>query len=328
MSDLFVRQSEFWDYFLAHPENHKLFSYNLNSDEQLKTFKEFVSVINIELASFCNRKCNYCPVGSLERKDIDFIDKNKLDAILNCLASINYSRVITLNLFNEPLHNKKDFLTSIRYIKSKLPEAYLRINSNGDYADDNTLKDLSKHGISEVLFTCHTSPGVTYSDDEKMQEVLNLIKKLGLEVDSCTRKSFSSGKNITYEFFAMNIKVLVVANNWDVYGVDRGGTLDHLSRKERLEPCLVPLREVTIDYRGKILWCWNIFRDDNFSFGEINSENSLIDAYFSKAYVDLRRHLATYSPKKSICASCSVSSHVTLNSKFTLSSSPFGYEIA
>jgi len=56
------------------------------------------------------------------------------------------------------------------------------------------------------------------------------------------------------------------------------------------------------------LWCLNIFRNNKFSLGEI-SINSIVDIYFDKSAVDLRRELLLDTPKSSICKTCSVQSY-------------------
>tara|TARA_Y100001968_G_scaffold329989_1_gene380637 strand:+ start:177 stop:1175 length:999 start_codon:yes stop_codon:yes gene_type:complete len=310
---VYVSNTEFWDFYLNDLDSIELLKFNVKKKDKIRIFKKFVTVINLELSSFCNRKCVYCPVSNLEKKTKEYISNDIFNLLMAQLKHIKFSGIITMNLFNEPLSNPDYFVDRLHKIKIACPSSYVRINTNGDYLNEVILNRIRKAGINEILLTLHTVKGEEYSDDLQKKKLLKKIDSLGL-TKFADLKRVEKNKNITFECILDKLRILLVSNNWSLYGVDRGGTIDRLSIQMRDAPCLVPFREVTIDYRGFVLWCYNIFRDETYSFSNISDEE-IVDIYFKKSYVNLRRKLITYSKKESICRTCNVDSHSKLTTR-------------
>ncbi len=56
----------YWEHFLLLPDNViKSLFYPIDTaiDEQKVLFKKFVCIVNLETSTYCNRKCEYCPVS-------------------------------------------------------------------------------------------------------------------------------------------------------------------------------------------------------------------------------------------------------------------------
>jgi len=118
-------------------------------------FKDYVTVINIEVSSFCNRKCSYCPVSFLEKRrgKIIFMEDDVYHKLIANLKEIDFSEKLVFNLYNEPLAAKKEFYKKLRYAKKELPNARLFFNSNGDYLDVDTLDTLAEIGVVYINVT-------------------------------------------------------------------------------------------------------------------------------------------------------------------------------
>lgn len=302
----YVAQSEFWDFFLAQEDAPYLLKSNVDAELRRSLFKKYVAVVNIETASYCNRKCAYCPVTSLKNKTKEYIDDALFFKIVSELEGIEFSGIVTLNLFNEPLSDFENYLERLAFLRTRLPSVYIRSNSNGDYLNQKKLQRLIDAGLNELLVTYHLKKGDAYSDDEQLGRINKHIDKLNLN-GTVKQVGFDRGRNITFEGQIDNFRILLVSNNWSQYGVDRAGTVPALSVPGRSSPCLVPFREITIDYEGRMLWCWNIFRESDHSFSDL-AETSILATYFGERAVKLRRHLFDYSEKMDVCNACTVSS--------------------
>ena len=295
----FVRQKEFWKYYLAEAEAWKLLSYNIDPKERVNLFKKFVFVINIETSSYCNRKCDYCPVHLLKGKQYDYLADFLYESIVEQLADMRYEGNISLNLFNEPLLDP-DIIEKIKFLKLNVPRSFVHLNSNGDFLNKDLLIQLEEAGVEEMIVTAHLLNGEKYDDSDRKEAIKKIFDRIGIKM-SITH--YIPGRNITCMTNFGNMNLYIVANNWREYGCDRGGTLDQLKRESQTKPCMVPFREMVIAHDGKVRGCFNIFTSEN-NYGDV-SKASLVDIYFSNRMVELRRELLVFGNKKRPHDSCS-----------------------
>jgi radical SAM protein with 4Fe4S-binding SPASM domain len=302
----YVSQSNFWDYYLTQEDANNLLQYHVPKEKRKYLFNKYVTVINLETSSYCNRKCDYCPVAFLDSKPRVFIDEEHFQLLIDELRGLNFRGIVTMNLFNEPLAEHENFTKRLISLKKACPNSYVRINTNGDYLTKEILESIKEAGLNEILLTIHTANGQKYDDQSQLRKMDKRIEKLGLSSFKIL-KNFEANKNITYEISWKNVRILIVSNNWSTFGLDRGGSVEKLSIESRSTACLVPFREVSIDFNGDVLWCWNIFRDKSHSLGKIG-EDSLTDIYFNKPAVELRRKLILDDTKEGVCSTCNVAS--------------------
>jgi MoaA/NifB/PqqE/SkfB family radical SAM enzyme len=307
----YISQLEYWNYYLNESDAVDLLKYNIPNKKRIKLFNKYVMVVNIETSSYCNRVCDYCPVTNLESKTKEFMSNEKFDVLIKNLEELNYSNIITLNLFNEPLASFDNFISRLEMLKNACPNSYIRMNSNGDYLTKDKLIQLKNAGMSEILVTMHTQKNEVYDDKKQQVRLDDFINKLELN-DLKELTNFEENKNISYEIKWEGVRILAVSNNWGSYGNDRGGELEKLSVESRDTPCLVPFREIVVDYNGLAVICWNVFRNISNKIGQIG-ENGLIDIYFDKAAVDLRREMLVDGPKKGIHRTCNVPSYTNFS---------------
>lgn len=285
-----------------------LFRSNINDDEKKKIFKKFICIINFETNAYCNRICHYCPLSIFDRKNQisrnTSIDDDLFFKILYELESIKYSSTICLNLYNEPLSDAK-ILMRIKNIKAKLPESFLRFNSNGDFLDNAMLKQLESNGLDSINITLHTTKINDYNDKNAKEKIDRFYSKLNITQpeyqimpNQCIQSNLQFG----------NLNIIVNTSNWDLYGNDRGGVLDNLSIKNRTQSCVKIFREFSIDHQGRVFPCCNIFPDDpkntKHIFGNLRNEN-IFDIFSSQIWVKWRESLFTTSLKKPPCSTCS-----------------------
>lgn len=294
----YVKRSNYWKYFLEQEDAKELFI-NVPGDERQRIlFKKFVNVINIELSSFCNRKCSYCPMAYVDRKQ-KYMDKNIWYKILKELEEIQYEGHIALNLFNEPLLDV-NLVERIRQLHRKVPNAYIKFDTNGDYLTRKKLDMVIDSGVMSLLVTRHADFEFT---DVLKQEIYDYIKKLKLG-EFIVSESYVPGKNVTYNVNYKNTELLFCANNWKVIGNDRGGTVEHLKSKGiRTLPCNNPLREMNISYDGKFKPCCNIYFGENTNIGSV-IDDGIVETYFNKKSIEYRRALVVFGEKSGYCKTC------------------------
>ncbi len=293
----YVSRSEFWPYFLQSKDAKYLLMKNCPTELQDKIFNEFVQVVNIETSAFCNRRCSYCPI-SVKPRQQKLMDDSVFKKIITELVDMDYRGTLKLSLFNEPLADR-DILKRVSTIKEYLPVSYLSLNSNGDYITTEYLDELSNAGLNEIIVTMHMLPGQLYSDEIAEKRLRDFVDKLGLVY---LEKSRKLNHNITLDLNYKNIRLLIVSNNWNVDGTDRGGVIEELSIESRVQPCCTSFREVVIDVEGSFRYCFNLFVDSE-SIGNVK-DSSLKELFFSDLMVDKRKNNLVFGEKVGACRTC------------------------
>lgn len=267
-----------------------------------EVFAKFVGIINLETNSYCNRKCHYCPMSIVDRGANTQMQSAIFEKILDELGEIGYDSSISLNLYNEPLSDK-NIISKIKRIKDKLPKAFLRFNSNGDFLTPKLLDELESSGLNYLNITLHTTKANSYDDKQCIKRLDSFYRRLNLAKPNYT---ITPNVSITSSHKIGNLTLVLNTSNYDIYGTDRGGALKHLGLQSRNNPCVKIMREFTIDYQGRVFPCCNIFPDlaqsQKFIFGNV-SEKSIFEIFSSKQWAKWRKELfikATKSP----CTSC------------------------
>ena len=110
-----------------HPINcNDHFRYISDSRQAAALFKASVRLIEIEIHSYCNRTCDFCPNSFLDRRSHKTVlDPALYSKIMDDLASIDYRGVITYSRYNEPTSDRPLFIERLREARAKLPNAQL-----------------------------------------------------------------------------------------------------------------------------------------------------------------------------------------------------------
>ncbi len=127
----YIPDWKFWDDFLQNSIAKDVLLLQENKESFKKeVFSRFVFVVNLELSTYCNRKCSYCPMSFFPREQ-EFMPMDLLNQILSQLKEIHYAGAIMLNFYNEPLLDSH-LADKIRIIREQLPHVWIAFNSNGD----------------------------------------------------------------------------------------------------------------------------------------------------------------------------------------------------
>jgi len=113
------------------------------------------SVVEIEIGVRCNRRCVYCPNGTLGPPLFsDFMDLDLYRRIITQLSEIGFSGRLSFNFYNEPLL-RQDLETLVAIARAGLPLARLVLYTNGDLLTDTRYSNLLEAGIDFFIVTRH-----------------------------------------------------------------------------------------------------------------------------------------------------------------------------
>ncbi len=294
----YFKLSDYWDYFFEN-DYMDLFKNDLSQKRMCELFNIFVLNINIETSSFCNRKCNYCPLSYIDRKQILMSDE-VWEKCISELQEIGYKGRITFALFNEPLLDVT-FPQKIEYVRKNLPDTLIACYSNGDYLTWDKLNEIENSGLDWLLVTRHIN-GEEFSREKCKIQLEEYIHELGLD-DYVISYREMNDNNCSFALKYRNLELYIVVNNWNVTGVNRGGKVESLNTPQiRSLPCAKAIRDFCISYDGKIKPCCNIYFDEEANFGTIENDG-ILNAYFHNLR-DFRLDMVKFGEKTGGCMYC------------------------
>ena len=119
-NNFYVAADDYWEHYKNFFEFQDVLSVSSKDfplDKKIELFKKFVFLVNLELSTYCNRKCDYCPV-SLYPREQEYMSEELFKKIIGELKDISYSGGIVLNFYNEPLLDN-NLLEKTSYEKSR-----------------------------------------------------------------------------------------------------------------------------------------------------------------------------------------------------------------
>lgn len=203
-----------------------------------------IRLLEIELFSFCNRMCNWCPNKSIDRHSTQkYLDKSIFERLIQELVEEKFHGVITFSRYNEPLSDIKTFKERLLYIREYLPNTKLVTNTNGDFVTKENLDGLE---IDELSIMDYDMLG--------MEQCQKRLEQLGAQIIEI-RESY-----ILAQYNKMKI---LYCTNWvnNRLITDRGGILPEYSGSSRDYPCYEPKFFCAINYDGTVSPCCNIRND-------------------------------------------------------------------
>lgn len=185
--------------------------------------KYFFHSVSLEISTYCNRKCHYCPNKDYETPK-EFMSWDIFKSAIAQLKEIKYTGIIQYHFFNEPLFDERltDF---VKYTSSNLPNATQVLISNGDLLNIEKAKELSEAGIDKFVVTVHDI------NPERNLERLKPVKEFLRE------------------------KMRLQTSN-ELYLANRGGAVDIENEKRKTDFKKCPdIRTLIITNNGDIILC-------------------------------------------------------------------------
>lgn len=278
-------------------------------------FKRSVSKIEIEVSSYCNRVCSFCPNSFLDRRGAKkFMTDELYTKILTDLASVDYAGSIRFHRYNEPLADRAYIIRRIRESTRLLPGAEAKIFTNGDYLTVDYLDELREAGVREIILTVYPGEHQEYSDELMREKVYARLSALGLPYNVFRLEPNFIAALVDYH---PALKLLVRAQNFATpvmsqggpLTLDRGGSVQTGATYQRRSPCIVVFNELQVELDGTVVPCCNI-RTDNpdhqrYRIGRIGEDGDVFQVWSNAAYTEWRRRLFFFDEKTAPCASCS-----------------------
>lgn len=266
--------------------------------------KKKLDFIEIEVFSFCNRTCWFCPNSKIDRHSKNvFMEEKTYLGILEKLKQINYKGLITYSRYNEPLADKI-ILKRIEQARKYLPKAFLYTHSNGDYITREYLEELSNAGLDFVRLQCYLAENEQFDIENVIKpKMQKMIEKLNLPYAIISRDDYYG---LTFEH--PKISVIFECIDFSKKGVNRGGTVDKIKGINRTKPCVSPFYRMYIDYNGSVMPCCQVRHDvpehKHMILGNVN-KNNIFEIFSNKNYADIRKHLVCNGEKMFPCNTCS-----------------------
>jgi 2-deoxy-scyllo-inosamine dehydrogenase (SAM-dependent) len=121
------------------------------------TIKSWFKVVEIEVNSRCNRKCDYCPNSLLPPPNVpEYMSDEIFEKILNELSLLNFIGRISYHFYNEPLL-RNDLERLVKWVQIMLPRIHQVLYTNGSLLSDERYFTLKEAGIDHFLVTKHDS---------------------------------------------------------------------------------------------------------------------------------------------------------------------------
>lgn len=259
-----------------------------------------IKLIEIEIYSYCNRKCSFCPNSKdqfrQDHKNAKFLDIDIFKKFIDTLVLNNYNGVISFSRYNEPLAFKEITKKYVDYVKNKLNVKTVS-NTNGDYIDKDSLNIFDELTVMD------------YANKGKDWWIKKLTK-LGAVFQNHINNEF------LYFLTSENKKILVFLEfEKNATIEDRGGILNlekiKLKPKNdwnvRQRPCLEPKKFLGIDYNGEIMPCCNLQSQyhPDFSLGNIHKDSiiTVVSSKIRKKIIDTMSS-SDYSKYFDVCRRC------------------------
>lgn len=279
----------------------------LESDIPLEQAKElfsyYVRIVEVENHSYCNRTCWFCPNSSIDRRSKNILmGQDIFHKILSDLASINYNQSFVFCGYCESLSDESIF-TNVALARKMLPKAYIKIYSNGDYLNSESIHRLEKVGLDQVRLSLYPSS----DDPQEHAELLKaLSKRTGLKViegNSRYRGLQLEGSSLLLPIEVKHFRPGHISTRGGYLAKENGTDASFV----RTAICFEPLKHLAINYNGKCMLCCQLRSDIALHKEGIIGDLSRKDYSLFHYYRDLalaRKMLLKSGPKTGICGNC------------------------
>jgi pyruvate formate-lyase activating enzyme-like uncharacterized protein len=165
----------------------KFFHKKHNVIDNKKWLKNNLKMFEIEVFSYCNRKCWFCPNSYIDRKsDTILMPEESYLSVMEQLREIDYDQEITYSRYNEPLSKKDIILKRIRQAREYLPKVKLRTNTNGDYLNLNYIHELRDAGLNQLFIQQYLGNNQLYNHNRLKKIMIKKIERLGVNYSIIT----------------------------------------------------------------------------------------------------------------------------------------------
>jgi hypothetical protein len=278
--------------------------------QAMRLFRQSIRMVEIEVFSYCNRTCWFCPNSVIDRRTkTEYMPESLYLCILEQLSEVDYRGMISYSRYNEPLSDRI-ILRRIAQARALLPLATLHTNTNGDYLTPAYLEDLAEAGLRSLSVQIYLGNEDRYDHERMRTKLIQTVEKLGLNT---TPVIDDPGTWLEVTGQHGSITVRVYARNFEINGCSRGNTVPIALSTRRTSPCLSPFQDVYIDFNGKVMPCCNLRSDvpshRNAVVADLHEVPDLFALYGGETLAGWRRSVVGFGVKSGHCANCSFVPH-------------------
>lgn len=237
-----------------------------------------LDAVEIETTTICNRKCEYCPNSTIGREPNE-MEESTFYKIIDSLKKINYTGRISPHFYGEPLTDDR-LVKFIRYARTNLPNAIIKLYTNGDFLTADKYMELKKAGVDIFRISQHSK-----EPSSTIIHTLEHIKTNNPEIYTVKYVNFYN------EYY--NKK------NCDNLLNNRGGTVA-VNVTKRSYCHLV--NQITFDYTGNAVLCCNDY-SSSLIFGNI-MDKEVNEIWENKEYVTVRNKIMRGNWIYELCRKC------------------------
>jgi radical SAM protein with 4Fe4S-binding SPASM domain len=276
----------------------------LSEAERKRILGQRLKMVEIEVHSYCNRRCWFCPNASVDRRSaVHYLPVETYQQVLRELAGFGFGGTLSFSRYNEPFADEV-FFERLRQAREALPEATLFTNTNGDYVTPEALERAHVAGLDSLAVQYYAAQG-DWTPQSAAEALHKTAARLGLEVAAVE----TSLRNVNMRIADPRLEIKLVSVNWDAWRVSRGGTVSAAHAEvRRRAPCTYFFDKVYIDYNGSVMPCCNVRSDvaahKGMILGAVGQDQSLADIVFGRKAVAWRRAAARYQDWREPCRTC------------------------
>ncbi len=268
-------------------------------------FKRGVRLVEIEVFSYCNRRCWFCPNAKIDRiTSNSFMPEAMYTGIVDQLQTIGFDGTISYSRYNEPFADDIIF-ERIAEARQKLPAALLHTNSNGDYLNPEKLERAYAAGLRSLNIQLYLKNDELYDHEKTRFRAAQIAERLPLNYQLVRDEP---GEWLEYNSQYKDMALRVYGRNFASNGTNRGEQVDIHADYVRTSPCIMPFWAVYIDYDGKTMPCCN-FRSDigahePYIISDLALSHDIFLNYMNDRATAFRRSLLNNDVKDGLCRSC------------------------
>jgi hypothetical protein len=274
-------------------------------DAQRRLFAGSVRMVEVEVHSFCNRRCWFCPNAFIDRHSTtSYLDEAVYRRLLADLGEIGWNGVLSFSRYSEPFADEV-FYARLRQAREALPKALLHTNTNGDYLTDATLERAARAGLDRLYVQLYLDRDEPFDRPHVTAHAAALLKRIP---SASLREAPVHAGWIGWKGAFGRIQMLMYARDFRADGVNRCG-IDVARNAGRTAPCLRPFAEAYVDYNASVVPCCNLRSDYpphvSAVWGTIDATPGSIFRVFAGARAAAwRRALIEFGPKPEACRNC------------------------
>jgi MoaA/NifB/PqqE/SkfB family radical SAM enzyme len=217
-------------------------------------FKANIRMVELEMHSYCNRQCWFCPNQFIDRQGpVQWLDEFVLGQVLNDLAFIDYDNIITFSGNCEPFSQGMEFVGRVKYVRKNLPNAFLMTNTNTDYLNTELVEQTAQAGMDVIKAQLYFDKDEEFTREAICEKYIKLANKL---------PGIKFIEPIPGQFYA-RINGMIIhayAKDWHKVGHNRCDVSVRKPQK-RMLTCGEPVQYIGINYNGIVTPCCNLRSD-------------------------------------------------------------------